>query len=165
MLRSIEVTAELVGLRHGDGFHNVHWQGRLAMSLDCFICERTARTTHLERAAERALCSSDEQRGKHFTAASIAAFDPTTGHDRLRLRAVMDFWWTPFTDSQHDRPSTALTRAPWVRLHLGSYCPRHQESGETTIQSNLVRPVYLVCGHCGELMATSLEAPMIRLLT
>jgi hypothetical protein len=164
MLRSVEVTADLVGPMHGEGFHNLHWQGRLAVNLDCFICERTDRTTFLERAEERAVCSSDDQDGKHFTAARIAAFDSTSEDERLRLRAVIDFWWTPFRDSKYDRPAIALTRAPWVRLHLGSYCREHGESGETSIQSNMVRPVDLGCRHCGALMATSAEAPMIRLL-
>ncbi|MET7978205.1 hypothetical protein ABZW44_35445 [Streptomyces mirabilis] len=164
MLRSVEVTADLVGPMHGEGFHNLYWQGRLVVNLDCFICERTDRATFLERAEERAVCSSGDQDGKHFTAARIAAFDSTSEDERLRLRAVIDFWWTPFRDSKHDRPAMALTRAPWVRLHLGSYCREHGESGETSIQSNMVRPVDLGCRHCGALMATSAEAPMIRLL-
>lgn len=134
------------------------------MNVDCFICERTDRTTFLGRAEERAVCSSDDQHGEHFTAARIAAFDSTVEDKRLRLRAVIDFWWAPFRDSKHDRPSTALTRAPWVRLHLGSYCGQRGESGETSIQSNMVRPVDLGCRHCDALMATSAEAPMVRLL-
>lgn len=40
VLRSVEISAELTGPLHGEGFHNLHWDKRLEFSLDCFICGR-----------------------------------------------------------------------------------------------------------------------------
>ena len=165
MLRSAEVTAVLTGLVPGEGFHNLHWQGSLAMSLDCFVCERVGRTTSFELGAERAVCSSSTHDGTHYTAARIAAFDHTTGQDTLSLRAIVDFWWAPFHDAKDNNlRATPLTRSPWVRLHLGYYCPHSTESGEFSIQSNVVRPSTENCRNCEVTLATSSEAPTIRLL-
>ncbi|WP_405365671.1 hypothetical protein [Kitasatospora sp. NBC_00039] len=164
MMRSVEITTVLTGQFRAPGFHNLHWRSRIGMNLDCFICERTGRTTYIELGAERAVCSGDRVRGEHFTAARIAAFDRTEERERLTLRAVVDFWWAPFQDEKRDRAASALTASPWVRLHLGHHCPENQVSGEATIQSNMVRPVDIRCESCGQLLASSIEAPTIRLL-
>ena len=89
MQRQLEIAAELTArLGGGEGFHHVHWRSKLELALDCFICERTARTTVFELGAERALCSGSTSSGfpSHCTAARIAAFDVTSGDDRLALQ-------------------------------------------------------------------------------
>ncbi|MFC7908798.1 hypothetical protein [Streptomyces nigra] len=112
MLRSVEISAELTGPLHGEGFHNLHWDKRLELSLDCFICGRGRRTTSIQYGLEHALCSGDDE-----------------------------------------------------RLHLGYYCPQARQSGAFSIQTNVVRPRRDTCGHCDHLLATSKDAPTIRLLT
>ncbi|MFF4801277.1 hypothetical protein ACFY1U_23265 [Streptomyces sp. NPDC001351] len=52
-----------------------------------------------------------------------------------------------------------------MRLNLRYHCPRTEESGTHSIQTNLVRPYELRCAHCESLMATDAAAPAIRLLT
>ena len=165
MLRTAEITAELTGELGGDNFHNLHWRSKLEFSVDCFICERTGRTTVYERGAERALCSGSRGGFKrHHTAGRIAAYDTTSGKERLALRALVDFWWAPFEDAKDGRRAVAPTSHPWVRLHLGYHCPRTKESGTDSIQSNLVRPYELHCTHCETLMATDTTTPAVRLL-
>lgn len=165
MLRSVEISAELTGPLRGEGFHNLHWQKRLELSLDCFICERTRRTTSFQYGLEHARCSADGERPEHPTAARIAAFDITDERERTALRAVVDYWWAPFHDAKRDRAATALSLTPWVRLYLGYYCPQARQSGAFSIQTNMVRPVRDVCAHCDHPLATSNAAPAIRLLT
>ncbi|MCD9873363.1 hypothetical protein [Streptomyces guryensis] len=166
MLRTAEITAELTGQLGGDDFHNLHWRSQFEFSVDCFICERTGRTTVYERGAERALCSGSRSGfRRHRTAGRIAAYDTTSGKERLVLRALVDFWWAPFEDAKDGRPAQAPTSHPWVRLHLGYCCPKTKESGTDSIQSNLVRPYELRCTHCESLMAADTTAPAIRLLT
>ncbi|MFG3253737.1 hypothetical protein [Streptomyces sp. NPDC048172] len=164
MLRTVEITAELTGVPQGEDFHNLHWEKTIELSLDCFVCERTDRTTVLRLGEERATCSAGREAPRHPAPARIAAFDVTTGQDRLALRAVVDHWWAPFHDAKRDRPASALTRAPWVRLHVGSYCSGVRQSGSFSIQSNMVRPVRETCGDCGLRLAVSDQAPGIRLL-
>jgi hypothetical protein len=118
-----------------------------------------------EWGAERAVCTSDEQDGRHFTAARIAAFDSTVEDERLGLRAVVDYWWAPFHHAKRDVRALPLSESPWVRLKFGYFCPQSKDSGEDSTQSNLVRPAGTRCRHCGELAATSAEAPRVRLLT
>lgn len=163
MLRSVEVTAVLA---LGDApVHNVHWQGHLDLSLDCFVCRRTDRTTVLQHGAENGTCSGSRKTGPHPAAVRISAFDSTSERDRTLLRAVVDYWWAPFHDVERDRPALALTRAPWVRLHLGHLCPEPAKSGTFSVQSNLVRPRTSTCEHCAAAIAHSHEAPRLRLLT
>ncbi|WP_043678767.1 hypothetical protein [Streptomyces xylophagus] len=164
MLRTAEITTELTGAITGDNFHNLHWSSRLEFSVDCFICERTGRTQVYERGAERALCSGSRGFQSHYTAGRITAYDTTTGTDRLALRALVDFWWAPFKDARDDKPAMAPTSHPWVRLHLGSYCPEAKETGKDSVQTNLVRPYELRCSHCEFVIATDVAAPAIRLL-
>ncbi|MEV4514882.1 hypothetical protein AB0K00_38720 [Dactylosporangium sp. NPDC049525] len=133
--------------------------------LDCWICERTGRTTVFEHGAERAVCSGDADSGQHYTAARIAAFDYTSEPRRTTLHAVIDHWWAPFHDARRDRPGTALTRIPWVRLQVGYHCPHQQGGGTFTIQTNLVRPVAFSCEHCAAPVAGSDEVPRIRRLS
>ncbi|BCJ68287.1 hypothetical protein GCM10009779_57180 [Polymorphospora rubra] len=146
-------------------FHNLHWRSKLALSLDCFVCERTGRTTLFELGAERAVCSGIREAGEHYTAGRIAAFDHTSERDRTTLRAVVDYWWAPFHDAKRDRPAHALTHAPWVQHYLGYYCPEQNQSGEFHTQTNLVRPQSATCPHCSAPIAQSHEAPQLRLLT
>lgn len=164
MLRSVEITVQLSGLPTGEGFHNVHWQERLELSLDCFVCQRTGRTTFFRYGQEQALCSADEKYPEHPTAARIAAFDVTDERERTTLRAVVDYWWAPFHDEKRDRTATALSCPPWVRLYLGYYCPRARQDGAFGIQTNVSRPLHEICSHCDRPLAISKEAPAIRLL-
>lgn len=69
MLCSVEVTATLI--LPESPFHNIHWRSGLEFTLDCFICERTGRTTTFEQGAERSVCSGDADSGPHHTAARI----------------------------------------------------------------------------------------------
>jgi hypothetical protein len=164
VLRTVEITAELELPLPRPEFHNLHWQTKLDLSLDCFICERTGRTTHFECGEERAACTGNDGAG-HPAAARIAGFDVTSGQDRLTARSVVDYWWAPFHDTRRDRPASALTSGPWVRLHLGYDCPLSREPGSFSTQSNMVRPVGVVCTHCAAPLATDARAPGIRLLT
>ncbi|MCX4825398.1 hypothetical protein OG883_37215 [Streptomyces sp. NBC_01142] len=164
MLRTVEITAELTIPLPSEQFHNLHWQKKLELSLDCFICGRTGRTTHFEYGEERAVCTGDG-RSEHPAAARIAGFDVTSAQDRLILRSVLDYWWAPFHDAKRDRPATALTRAPWARLYVGYLCPQSLETESFSIQSNVVRPVNEVCAHCAAPLATDAQSPGIRLLT
>ena len=163
MLRSVEVRAVLAV--PDSPFHNLNWRSRLALSLDCFACERAGRTTLFELGAERAVCSGTRETGEHYVAARIAAFDHTSERGRTTLRAVVDYWWAPFHDSKRDQPARALTHAPWVRLYLGYYCPEQDQLGEFSTQTNLVRPQSAACQHCSAPIAESQEAPQLRLLT
>ncbi|MCU7825123.1 hypothetical protein [Kitasatospora sp. DSM 101779] len=163
MLRTVEITAELLDPLRSEQFHNLHWQKKLQLSLDCFICERTGRTTHFEFGEERAVCTGDQE-SEHPAAARIASFDITQGQDRLILRSVVDYWWAPFRDTKRNRLATAPTSAPWVRLYVGYRCPQSQETGSFSLQSNMVRPVNTACAHCVKTLAIDTQAPGIRLL-
>lgn len=111
MLRTAEITAELTGLENTR--HQLYWRSRLEFTLDCFICERTGRTTVFERGAEQAQCSGSRSGFQsHRTAGRIAGFDTTTGRDRLAVRALADFWWAPFTDTRDDRKAAAPAATP-----------------------------------------------------
>lgn len=163
MLRSLSIIAEL---GHVDGTHLLFWKRTLELSLDCPICRREGRTIGLTWGDEVGDCSgSGMSLPRHPAPARITAFDTTHSQAGLALHAVVDYWWAPFTDPKSGEPATALTRAPWVRLHVGYRCPDAQQSGEDSIQSNLVRPTRLLCQHCGLAIATSRTAPVIRSLT
>ncbi len=164
MLRCVEITATVVGPMHGKSFHNLHWQKKLELSVDCFVCERTGRTTTLVWGAERGICSADEERGPHFAPVRISAFDYTIKAQELALRVVVDYWWAPFHDEKRDQPALPLVQEPWARLGLGYSCRQHEKSGERSIQTNLVRPSTLSCEHCGAVVATSRDVLGIRLL-
>ena len=166
MQRSAGIHAVLSGVaRGGELFHHAHWLPTVELSLDCFICQRVHRTTILKQGSEQAICTADEEHGRHPAPARIAAFDTTTGDTQLILRLVIDYWWAPFHDAKRDRQATALTDTPWVRLHFGSYCPQHSKAGKHSTQTNLVRPCTTHCSHCGTAIATSNEAPSIHSLT
>lgn len=76
---------------------------------------------------------------------------------------MIDYWWAPFHDAKRNQPGLAFTRAPWVRLHLGYYCPHQSEAGQFSTQTNLVRPDSTTCEHCAADLARSEQAPQIRL--
>ncbi|MET7700368.1 hypothetical protein [Streptomyces sp. NPDC005485] len=166
MLRTAEITAELTGLPpRGTDTHELHWRSKLEFTLDCFVCERTGRTTVIERGAERALCSGS--RGgfpRHYAAARLAAFDTTRGAERLAVRALVDFWWAPFQDARDGNQAMAPTSHPWVRLHLAYHCRDTEESGTGSTQTNAVRPHEVICRHCERVLATSTQTPAVRLL-
>ncbi|MEU0913358.1 hypothetical protein [Streptomyces althioticus] len=164
MLRTVEITAELTTPSRDKVFHNLHWQKKLDLSVDCFICERTGRTTHLRQGEERMVCSGDA-RAEHPGAGRVAAFDVTSERERTSLRVVVDYWWAPFRDVERDAPGAALTHAPWVRLYLGYRCPEARETGAFSVQSNMVRPVSETCAQCAHPLATSTRSPSIRLLS
>ncbi|MEU9865868.1 hypothetical protein AB0D99_33895 [Streptomyces sp. NPDC047971] len=161
MLRTVEITAELTGLDESEEFHNLHWQPKLELSLDCFICERTGRTTSFEYGQEHANCSGDQKHPRHPAAARISGFDVTHEKDRLALRAVVDFWWAPFHDAKRDTRSTAMTR--WIRLYAAYLCPQSRQAGTFSTQSNLVCPVSRICT-CGQPLGTISHAPSLRQL-
>jgi hypothetical protein len=162
MLRSVEITVAVAGSMQGELFHNLHWQEKLMISLDCFVCERVERTTLLRWGSERGNCWADEEHGQHFAPARISSFDSTIRAEELALRAVVDYWWAPFHDVKRDQDALPLGR--WVRLSLGYYCAQHEQSGEGSIQTNVVRPSTLICQYCGVAVATSSAAPNLRLL-
>lgn len=128
MQRSVEIRAVLTGVAQGgELFHALHFLPKVELSLDCFICQSTSRTTILNTGAEQALCTSDEKHGRHPAAARIAAFDTTTEETQLALRAVIDYWWAPFHDAKRDADASQLGDPAWVRLHFGSCCPIHRQ--------------------------------------
>jgi hypothetical protein len=164
MLRSVEITSELTGAG-GDGrpFHNLGWGSMLELRLDCFVCERVGRTVELEYGQERAVCTSSS--GKHFIPARITAFDKTATQDVLSLRAIVEYWWAPFHDAKDDKPGMPLTANPWVRLHLAYLCPEPLQPGDTSLQTNLVRPAYRNCDHCGTPLGVDSAAPTLKMLS
>ncbi|WP_055716810.1 hypothetical protein [Streptomyces torulosus] len=165
MLRTAEITAALTRPPGGKESHQLYWGPTLEFSLDCFVCERLGRTTFFERGAEKALCSGTRSGlGRHHAPARIAAFDSTSGDERLAVRILVDFWWAPFEDGRDGRRSVAPTSHPWVRLHLGYYCHETRESGKPSIQTNVSRPWDLRCGDCDQILATDTETPAVRLL-
>ncbi|WP_058044197.1 hypothetical protein [Streptomyces roseifaciens] len=164
MLRTLEITAEVAVPRHDEPFHNLHWQKQLELSLDCFICRRTDRTTFFRHGEEQALCSGSSD-VEHPAAGRISAFDVTTEPERQILRALIDYWWAPFKDKKRNQTAVAPTRAPGVRLSLGYLCPEKRQTESFGLQSNVQRPASENCTHCAHLLATSTQAPRIRLLT
>ncbi|MDI3385199.1 hypothetical protein QIS99_03045 [Streptomyces sp. B-S-A8] len=167
MQRSVEICTDVTGRTGGgEGFHYLRWRSKVELTLDCFICERTARTTLLEVGAERAVCGGSRGgAASHYTAARISAFDVTSGADQLALRTVVSFWWAPFTDAASGHRAAAPTLHPWVRLHLGYDCPQEGgASGSFGIRTNMERPVSEPCAHCSRPVATSTRTPTIRLL-
>ncbi|WP_204053717.1 hypothetical protein [Microbispora rosea] len=70
----------------------------------------------------------------------------------------------PFHDAKRDQRAMAPSAIPWVRLHLGSFCPEAEQAGQNSVQTNLVRPAGLVCEHCERTLAVSAEAPRIHVL-
>jgi len=161
MLRSIEISAVL-SVR---ALHIVHWRQDIELSLDCFVCERVGRTTILKWGAERALCTSDEEHGRHYTAAQVAAFDTTVEREQLRMRAVVDYWWAPFHDAKRAVRGLPLSDPAWVRLNFGYFCQDMVASATAQTQTNLVRPSDTRCKHCKKPVAASTDAPTVRLLT
>lgn len=111
MLRSIEITASLARPVDRGHFQRLHWERTLELSIDCFVCERVGRTTFLEWGAERAICSSDEEHGRHFAAGRIAAFDVTHANSRMMAKAMVDFLWAPFHDTKRNAQALPLAQA------------------------------------------------------
>ncbi|MFJ8995202.1 hypothetical protein ACIRQH_32940 [Streptomyces sp. NPDC102279] len=162
MLRTAEIRAELT---EREDTHRLYWRSSLEFSLDCFICERTGRTTLFERGAEQALCSGSRSGFKrHHAPGRIAGFDTTSGRERLAVRALLDFWWAPFTDLRDGGKAAVPTGHAWVRLHLAYHCPTAKEAGTAGTQTNLVRPHRITCKHCDLLLAVDQETPAVRLL-
>jgi hypothetical protein len=165
VLRSVEITASLVGPFDRGHFQLLRWERTLELSIDCFVCERVGRTTFLEWGAERAICSSDEEHGRHFAAARIAAFDVTHAASRVMANAIVDFWWAPFYDNKRNVRAVAVTEAPWARLKFGYHCPSKEVSSTGSTQTNLVRPCVVTCKHCEVDIVADEQAPTIRLLS
>lgn len=101
-------------------------------------------------------------KGKIALTARISAFDVTNLEDRLMLRAVVDFWWAPFTDTKRGGEATPLSG--WVRLHHSCYCPNQNASSEGSVQTNVRRPTAVYCGECRAQIAVDAQAPSMRLL-
>lgn len=165
MLCTTEITAELTLTPGTKAAHQLHWRPTLEFALDCFICERTGRTTLFELGTEKASCSGTRSGlGRHHTPARIAAFDITGGDDRLAIRVLIDFWWAGFEDGRSGRRSESPTGHSWVRLHLGHSCRETGKFGEHSIQTNESRPHDLRCPHCDRVLATDTGTPGVRLL-
>ncbi|WP_225632092.1 hypothetical protein [Streptomyces solaniscabiei] len=118
-----------------------HWLKGLELSLDCFVCRRTRRSTSFEHGQEEGLCSADDEHPEHPSPARIAAYDVTNERERKSLRAVVDYWWAPFHD-------TKLPSGPGVRTF--------------STQTNVVQPVHDTRARCTHPLATSKNAPCIR---
>jgi hypothetical protein len=155
----------LAGLGGREHFDLMHWFRTVELSIDCFVCERVGRTTFLEWGAERAICSSDEKHGRHFTAARIAAFDETQTAGTVTAKVIVDYWWAPFHDSKRNVRAMPLAAVPWARLKFGYHCPHKGASGSGSTQTNLVRPRLVTCEHCEVDIVTDGQAPTIRLLS
>ena len=41
MLHSVTITGAVAGSVQGESSHDLHWQKKLEISLDCFVCDRT----------------------------------------------------------------------------------------------------------------------------
>jgi hypothetical protein len=48
VLRRVEITSALVIPGGKDRSHALRWERTIELSIDCFICERTGRTTFLQ---------------------------------------------------------------------------------------------------------------------
>jgi hypothetical protein len=163
MVVSVEIDAVLAQTSDGES-HQLWWRQFLEVSLDCFICERSRRTTAVEFGEEYGVCTGPRDH-PHPTAVRLAAFDTTVERERLVLRAVVDHWWAPFHDPKDQRDATPLSEPPWVRLYVRYRCAQTNKVHEHSIQSNLVRPSQLACKDCGAMLGVSTDAPRIRLLT
>lgn len=82
----------------------------------------------------------------------------------VALRAVIDYWWAPLHDAKHDTEASTHSEPAWVRVHFGSYCRIHSQEGKHLTQTNLIRPCTTHCRHRESAIATSNEAPSIRML-
>jgi hypothetical protein len=159
---TIELDASLVRESYS---HNVRWAKTMEMRLDCFLCERSGRTTWLELGAEAGTCSGSRQGvGPHPAPARVVSFDSAWSDDRRTMRWVIDRWWEQFYDSVDKRDGNIVASALWARIHIDYRCPETSKQAEDFTQSNLAFPYTMECRDCGERLGTWEEPPQIRLL-
>lgn len=173
MLRSVEVLAEVAGTAQGNVLHNLHWQQRLELDLDCFVCERTERTTVFSWGEPAAVCTGlhvadgptdDASEAAHRTAARLERLQCDARAERRLLRAVIDCWWSPFHDDVAAADAAPLSDETPLRLALGYFCRRNHRSGVGVVSSALTTPWTVECQYCEAPMATVTTAPTVRLL-
>ena len=165
MLRSVEITAEVAGTAQGNVLHNLHWQERIEIDLDCFWCERTARTTVFEWGAPAALCTAHADDAHHRTSARLEKLNRDARAERRILTALVDCWWSPFHDEVADAAAQPLSPQTPIRLALGYFCRRNHRSGVGVIETGMAAPTTLECQYCDVTMATVEAAPTVRLLS
>ena len=165
MLRSVEITAEVAGTAQGNVLHNLHWQERIEIDLDCFLCERTARTTVFEWGASAALCTAHSADARHRTAARLERLNRDAKAERRSLTAVVDCWWSPFHDEVADAAAAPLSPETPIRLTLGYFCRRNHRSGVGVVCTGMTAPATVQCEYCEATMATVATPPVVRLLT
>ncbi len=175
MLRSVEIVAEVAGTAQGNVLHNLHWQQRLELDLDCFLCERTARSTVFAWGESAATCTAvgagheaagddDVAPTAHRTSARLERLQCDARAERRLLRAVVDCWWSPFHDEVTEADAAPLSEATPLRLALGYFCRRNHRSGVGIVSSGQATPWTLACEYCEAPMATLTTAPAVRLL-
>ncbi len=164
VLRSVEITAEVTGTAQGNVLHNLHWQQRLEIDLDCFWCERTARPTVFEWGDTAALCTAHAEDARHRTSARLEHLSCAARAEQRVLRAVVGCWWSPFHDKVADAAATPLDLDTPVRLALGYFCRRNHRSGVAVVGPDTPTPYTVQCEFCDVTMATLPSAPNVRLL-
>jgi hypothetical protein len=87
VLRSLEITAEVVGTAQGNVTHNLHWKQRIEIDLDCFLCARTGRRTVFEWGSSAATCTAHADVHRAETAAVVASAEVAEGEAHRGLRA------------------------------------------------------------------------------
>ena len=165
MLRSVEITAEVAGTAQGNVLHNLHWQERIEVDLDCFWCERTGRATVFEWGAPAALCTAHSEDARHRTCARLENLRRDAKAERRTLTAIVDCWWSPFHDGVADAAAEPLSPQTPVRLALGYFCRRNHRSGVGVIRTGMDAPTTVRCEYCDVTMATVAAAPTVRLLS
>ena len=165
MLRSVEITAEVAGTAQGNVLHNLHWQERIEIDLDCFWCERTARPTVFEWGAPAAVCTAHSDDARHRTSARLEKLNRDARAECRTLRAVVDCWWSPFHDDVSGAAAAPLSPDTPIRLTLGYFCRRNHRSGVGVVCTGMTAPATVQCEYCEATMATVATPPVVRLLT
>jgi hypothetical protein len=168
VLRSVEINAEITCSAQGNLLHNLHWQKRFEVTLDCYVCELTDRTTVFEPGQTTAICAAGKVAGKkddqHRTSARIETLECGAKAERQVLRAVVESWWTTFRTEDRDTKPQPLSPESEIRLALAYFCRRQHRSGNILVQTGIDTPKTIECPYCGMVMGTMSEPPSIRLL-
>jgi hypothetical protein len=165
VLRSVEIHAEVTGSAQGNLLHNLRWLRRFELTLDCYQCELTGRTTVFESGRTTAICTAGHEDDQHRTSARIETLECGAKAERQVLRAVLESWWTPFKTDGGDSKAQPLGPETPIRLALAYFCRRDHRSANFLVQTGMDMPTTLECQYCGIVMATMSEPPSIRLLT
>lgn len=165
MLRTVEITAEVAGTAQGNVLHNLHWQQRIEIDLDCFLCERVARPTLFEWGDTAAVCTAHDDDARHRTSARLEHLACDARAENRALRAVVGCWWSPFHDEVADVAAEPLGATTPLRLTLGYFCRRNHRSGVEVVRPDTATPLVVQCAYCEVPMATLASAPTVRLLS